>query len=412
MSTNEIVTIEKIVYGGDALAHLCDGRAVFIPYVLPGEVVRIELINDKPRFARAVPIEIITPSIDRIQPKCKHFESCGGCHYQHMDYDHQLATKLSVLQDQLTRIGKINTPPLKGIIPSQKQWHYRNHVQFHPTTSGSLGFINSRGNQAISIEECHLPEEALNDIWPQISIEPGSGITRLSLRQDSFNEIMVLLEGDQMDVPDFELDLPVSASYIDPEGYTTLLAGEDALIYEIKGHHLHVSPESFFQVNTDVAEKMVEHILELLPQDGKKINILELYSGAGLFSIFLAERASQLTAIESARSSCYDFAINLDAFENISLYEAPVEDTLPVITEKPDLVLLDPPRSGLNIDARLALTKLAPSEIIYISCDPATLSRDLKYFIEDGYELLDVQAFDLFPQTYHIESISHLVKTS
>ncbi|MCJ7694848.1 MAG: TRAM domain-containing protein, partial [Anaerolineaceae bacterium] len=366
MSTIEIVTIEKNVYGGEGLAHLSDGRAVFIPYVLPGEVVRIELVEDKTRFARAVPVEIITASKERIKPRCKHFESCGGCHYQHMDYDHQLATKLSVLQDQLTRIGKINAPPLKGIIPSQKQWHYRNHVQFHPTTSGALGFINSRGDQALMIEECHLPEETLNEIWPQINIETDSGIKRISLRQDSFNEVMLLLEGDQPDVPEFELDLPVSASYLDPEGYATLLAGEDALIYEIKGHHLHVSPESFFQVNIDVAEKMVDHFLELLPQDDKKINILELYCGVGLFSIFLVEKAAQLTAIESSRSSCYDFAINLDAFDNISLYEAPVEDTLPIITEKPDLVLLDPPRSGLNIDARLAITKLAPPEMIYI----------------------------------------------
>jgi len=408
MAQSYVVTIEKPIFGGDALGHLPDGRAVFVPFVLPQEEVLVALVQDKPRYARGIPVEIIKPSPLRIDAKCPHFATCGGCHYQHISYASQLETKQTVLIDQLARIGKINTPPLSKIVPCESPWNYRNHIQFHQGKDGKPGFIDVTGTHILPIQECHLPQDTINNIWPQINLEANSGIHRLGLRQDSNEEIMLVLEGQDETAPEFSLDLSISAAYLSPEGFLTNLAGEDALYYRIKDRLLRVSPESFFQVNLAQAEKMLDFVLASLPTAETKPEILELYSGVGFFSTFLAERASQLTAVEASRSACFDFAINLDAFDNVSLYEAAVEDTLPALNLKPDIIILDPPRSGLDKKARKSLLALESPFIIYVSCDPATLSRDLRHFIEADYQLKEIKAFDLFPQTYHIESISLL----
>jgi 23S rRNA (uracil1939-C5)-methyltransferase len=356
-------------------------------------------------------VEIIKPSPWRISPKCPHFTTCGGCHYQHIPYERQVEFKLEILRDQITRIGKLQNPPLKKIIPSSTAWNYRNNIQFHPSDDGDLCFMDFQGKELVPIHECHLPMARINEVWPQVHLEPDSGISRLSFRQDSREEIMALLEGEDESAPEFEMDLPISATYLNHEGETTNLAGEDALLFQIHDQNLRVSPESFFQVNNAQAEAMVSYINDLVSTHASKLKILELFSGVGLFSLFLAEHATKLVAIESSPSACFDFAINLDRFDNVDLYEGTVEDVLPGLDFSPDLVLLDPPRSGLEKEACLALIALGCPEIIYISCDPATLARDLKYFTEVGYELREIQAFDMFPQTFHIESISHLVRS-
>ena len=405
-----IVTIEKLIFGGDALAHLPDGRAIFIPFVLPGETVRIRLVEDKPRFARGIPVEIIQASPERITPKCPHFTTCGGCHYQHIPYERQVEFKLEILRDQLIRIGKLQDPPLRKIISSPAPWNYRNNIQFHPSFDGDLCFMDVQGMDLVPIHECHLPLVGITEVWPQIKLESDSGISRLSFRQDSREEIMLLLEGEDEIAPDFEMDMSISAAHLNGYGEITNLAGEDALLFQVSDHDLRVSPESFFQVNTAQAENMVSYVKNILSTHTPNLKILELFSGVGLFSIILAAYAEKLVAIESSPSACFDFAINLDQYDNIDLYEGEVEEILPGLDFAPDLVLVDPPRSGLDKEARLALLNMNCPEIIYLSCDPATLARDLKYFIEAGYELSEILAFDLFPQTYHIESISHLVR--
>ena len=410
MSDSIIVKIEKLIYGGDGLARLPDGRAVFVPFVLPGEEVSLNIIEEKPRFARALPLEIIKPSPKRITPLCKHFGTCGGCHYQHIPYQDQLIFKREILLDQLTRIGKISDPPLSSILPSPETWHYRNHMQFHPDSDGQLGFVDITGQVVFPIQECHLPQDLISDTWPKISLDANSGINKASLRQDSFDEVLLLLEGEEETPPEMDLDLPISAAYLNPSGFSYTMAGNDTLAYKIKEKIMQVSAESFFQVNTIQAEKMVDFILDSIDKVNTK-EILELYSGVGLFSIFLAEFADHLTAVESAISSCYDFAANLDAFDNVSLYEATVDEALPGLSIKPDLVLLDPPRAGLTKQARDLILQMQSPQVLYISCDPATLARDLKQFLSAGYRLESIAAFDMFPQTYHVETMTVLRRT-
>jgi len=404
------VRIDKLVYGGDGLGRLPDSRAVFVPFTLSGEVVELQIVQEGKKFARGKLINVLESSPARIQPRCRHFGTCGGCHYQHIAYAAQLQVKFSVLEDQLRRLGGFLAPPISSITASPDPWNYRNQMQFHPALEGGLGFMNLEGKAVVPIQECHLPTEGINALWPQIDLGAETGLTRIILREDSFGELMLVLEGHDELGPELSLDLPVSVCYLKPDGSSLTLAGQDQLTYQVLGRQLSLSPESFFQVNLGVAEKLVEYVLARLPQ-APALNTLELYAGAGLFSLFLAERSHELIAIESSPSACYDFANNLDAYDNVRLYEGPVEEVLPaLIDDLPslDLVLLDPPRAGLHPKARESLEKLTSEHIIYISCDPSTLARDLKHLCAAGYKLVDLHLFDMFPQTYHMETVAIL----
>jgi len=402
--------IDKLVYGGDGIGRLPDGRAVFVPFTLPGEVVELQIVQEGKKFARGRLINLLEASPERTQPRCKHFGTCGGCHYQHIPYDAQLQAKLAILQDQMDRLGGFSALPSGGITSSPSPWNYRNQMQFHPAPEGSLGFMDIDGKTVVPIQECHLPTEGINALWQQIDLGAESGLTRITLREDSFGELMLVLEGNNELGPELSLDLPISVCYLKPDGSCLTLAGQDQLTYQVLGRQLSLSPESFFQVNLGVAEKIITYVLAHIPQK-PALHTLELYAGAGLFSLFLAEHSRELIAIESSPSACYDFANNLDSYDNVRLYEGPVERVLPALEgELPplDLVLLDPPRAGLHPKARQSLEKLSPEHIVYISCDPSTLARDLKHLCAAGYKLEDLHLFDMFPQTYHLETTAIL----
>ena len=400
-----VITMDKMVSGGDCLGRLPNGRAVFVPFVLPGEVVQVKLVEEKKRYARGWPLELIESAPERIVPRCIHFGECGGCQYQHLDYAHQLVLKEALIKDQFERIANIEDPPIQTIVPSSKPWNYRNHVQFHLGKGGELGFVHADGQHLLIIDECHLPLPEINQLWPQLDLGPDSDIYRLGVRQDTYGSLMLILEGDSPTPPEFNEDIPVSAVYTPPEARLTVLAGDDRLVYTLFDHHFQVSARSFFQVNTDMAEKMITFLLEHLHL-AEDTRVVELYAGVGLFSAFIAPKVGHLTAVESAGSACHDFVVNLDAFDNVDLYEAEAEEVLPTLNISADLVIMDPPRAGLTPAVHDALAELKPAQIAYISCDPATLARDTKRILENGYRLISVTPFDLFPHTAHIESIS------
>lgn len=412
---NEIqkVTFEKLVFGGDCLGRLPDGRAVFVPFALPGEVAEIEITESKERFARGRVVNLLVKSPDRIEAPCPYFTICGGCHYQHLDYAQQLKLKQGLVKDQLERIGKLTNLPEIPMTASATPFGYRNQVQLHPTilegadANLSLGFKQANSDAVLPIERCLLISEEMNALLSQIELEPYSDLSRIAIRNDSDGELMLVFEGKSDEPPDLSIELPVSSAFIGPDGQCLNLSGNDALVFTVLGKEFLVSPESFFQVNLPVSEEMIKHVLSQI-EPRQNLEVLELYSGVGLFTRFLAPHASQLTAIESSPSACFDFVTNLDEFDNISLYEGAVEDVLPGLLEQiapVDLVVLDPPRAGLNVKARQALIDLAPHQIIYISCDPSTLARDLKRLTQNDYEVESIQAFDMFPQTYHVETI-------
>jgi len=405
------ISVTTLIYGGEAMGRLPDGRAVFVLFGLPGEHVRVRLTEEKRGFARGEIVEILQASPERILPRCKHFGQCGGCHYQHLSYESQLKAKADVLRDQLQRIGKIENPPVKATVAGPNPWNYRNHVQFHLTKDGKLGFVDltpnpspkRRGGNVLAITECHLPESSINSFWPQLEFEPGTNIERVSVRAGADNELMLVLESDSPETPEIEIEAQISMAHVFDER-AVVIAGDDHIVIKVLGREFRVSAPSFFQVNTAMAEKMVQYVLGRLSTSS--FAVLDVYCGVGLFSAFLAPKCKQLIGIESSASACEDFAVNLDEFENVVLYEDSAENVLPTLKIMPDIVLVDPPRAGVEKRALDAIVKMNPNMIAYVSCDPSTLARDAVRLIQYGYKLSEVTPFDLFPQTYHIESIS------
>ena len=404
------IVLTTLTYGGEAMGRLPDpltgagSRAVFVPFGLPGERVRVRLTEEKKNFARGEIIEILEPSKDRIQPRCKHFGTCGGCHYQNLPYEKQLEAKTEILRDQLTRIGKIENPPVKPMVACPNPWNYRNHVQFSLDEAGKLGFIAPNSNRVISISECHLPEPSINDFWHQLEFEPETDIERVSLRAGKDDDLMLVLESDSPEPPELEIEAGISVAHLFEE-HAVVIAGNDHVIFRVLERDFKVSAASFFQVNTVMAGKMVEHLLARLPVS-PPTTLLDVYCGVGLFSAFFAPKCKTVIGIESSESSCEDFTANLDEFENVELYEGFAEDVIPYLEAKPDVVLVDPPRAGLDKAVVDGILKLGPEVVAYVSCDPSTLARDAARLINGGYRLKEVAPFDLFPQTYHIESIS------
>jgi 23S rRNA (uracil1939-C5)-methyltransferase len=393
------------LYGGDTLARLPDGRAVFIPYCLPGETVRIRVIEEKERYARAELLEVISSSTERRKPRCPHFGVCGGCHYQHINYEEQLRIKRSVLIDQFRRVGRIPEPPVNEMVPSPSEWNYRNHIQFHVAPNGQPGFLRQRSDQVIPIQECHLPEESLNQLWPALDLEYIPGLDRISLRVGREGQFpLLILESSNPQPIEFSVDFPLSALYQGPGG-ETVLCGDEYTVMSVHEIPFVVSDGAFFQVNTRVAELIVDRLLAILPLT-RGCTVVDVYCGVGLFSAFFAPLVKKVIGIESHPAAANDFTFNLAKFDHVDLYQAPAEEVLPYLDLAVDIMMLDPPRQGIGRKALDGLLSLQPGVVAYLSCDPATLARDAVRLRAAGYDLVESNPFDMFPQTYHIESLN------
>jgi len=397
------VEIISLVYGGNGMGRLADGKAVFVPYVLPGEKVLVRLVDEQQRHAIAELVKVLEASDERVTPRCKHFMVCGGCHYQHLSYARQTAAKETILTEQLQRIGGIENPPVLPMIPAPDPWHYRNTVQFHISDKGKLGYQKFASHEIIEIEECHLPEAALNQMWPLVDMETVPGIQRLGMRCGANEDILLNFESDALDLPEISLDLPVSVVLQSPVD-TIVAAGDDAVTITVAEQMFRVSAGSFFQVNTAQAEVMVKYLLSNLPLKDDTV-LMDVYCGVGLFSVFLASRVKRLVGIEVSPSACEDFAYNLDPYQNVEIYQDAAENVIPNLDLTPDIVIVDPPRSGLHKAVIDAIAEKNIPFLAYVSCDPATLARDARRLIARGYSLDQIMPIDMFPQTYHVETV-------
>jgi 23S rRNA (uracil1939-C5)-methyltransferase len=401
------VEISSLVYEGVGLGRLPDGKAVFVPFVLPGETVRIKIREEKKRYAYGELIEIVNENENRILPRCKHFGQCGGCHYQHIPYDLQLRYKREIFIEQMQRMGGIEEPTVERIIPCSREWHYRNTLQFHLTPNGELAFMDAAQAHPFKVEECHLPMEEISKIWPMLAFEKENEIHRVEIRQNVTDDILLKLEGNQAAIPAIEITSSISTVHTSSNDQV-VIAGDDHLILSLLDKEFRVSARSFFQTNFISAKALVDTVLEMT--DGLNGTLMDLYCGVGLFSSVLANSFDHIIGIEVSKSACSDFAINLDRYENISLYEGTVERALPAINVSPDCVVIDPPRKGMNRFAIDALVEKKPPVIIYVSCNPSTLARDVKRLMRSGYLLERSILVDMFPQTYHIESVNYLTR--
>ncbi len=399
--------LTQMAHGGSALGRH-QGRTIFVPYAIPGERITARIVQDKGRFARAQGVSLLEPSASRVTPRCPHFGPgrCGGCHWQHIDYPAQLEFKRQVVIDQMERLGSFHDLTVHPTVASPDPWQYRSHTTFHPTGDRRLGFVATDDEHVIPVEECHIIRPELLDLFYSLDLREIDNLDRVRLQvgTDGAERLVVLSTTDD-GLPEIESDLPVSISFLSSDNAPMALIGASAVHYTIKERTFRVTAGSFFQVNLPQAEILVDLMLNRLDvQAGDAV--LDLYAGVGLFTAFLAARAARVTAVESYPPAVSDADANLADFDNVDLIEGAVEDALPEQAGPYAAAVVDPPRTGLEPAALDALAALSPRQIVYVSCDPATLARDAKRLVAKGYQLIDVQPVDMFPQTYHIEAVA------
>lgn len=398
------LTIDSLVYEGFGLGRRPDGKAVFVPFVLPGEEVIAGVIDEKRGHVRARLISVVKPHPDRIQPRCVHFGSCGGCHYQHMPYKLQLQFKEEIFREQLQRIAGLNDPKISLVTPSIEEWNFRNSLTFELNHEGKLCFSDVYHNQPFAVSECHLPMAEIDRAWQLAEFEPGVDIQRVEYRQNMDDHLMLVLQGGGAEMPEMSSEATLSIVHIQ-NGEELVIAGDGFLSMTVKERDFKVSANSFFQTNFSGARALVDTVIEIIKRE-KPENLLDVYCGVGLFSAFLADQVRTISAVEYSPSACDDFYDNLDEFDNITLFQGKAEQIMPNLDVDFDCILVDPPRAGLKRDVISSIISRDPGLLIYVSCNPATLARDTKYLVSAGYRLESSILVDMFPQTFHIESIN------
>ena len=401
-----------MAHGGAALGRH-EGQTIFVPYAIPGERVRAELVEMHAHWARARLLEVLETSPDRVAPPCPYFgpDRCGGCQFQHIGYETQVELKRGVVIDQLGRIGGLAGANVQEGIGAAEPWHYRNHVQFAITEDGHVAFQRAGSHQLIPVESCLIIDPLLEDLWSALDID-WPQLRQLALRCGSATgDLMAVFELDHYEDFDIEVDFPVSCVVRLADGESVVLMGNSYLVERVAGRDYRVSAGSFYQVNTAGAEVLVDLVKGYLAPAGDE-TLVDLYCGVGLFGLALAGQVGQVIGVEADRSAADDFRYNAQELPNVRLIASAAEAALPGI-EGPlpeGLVVLDPPRAGAGAQVIAELARLEPQRIAYVACDPATLARDARQLVAAGYRLAEVQPVDLFPQTYHVESVALFVR--
>jgi len=395
--TNIELTIEKLVYGGDGLGRV-DGRVVLVPYVLAGERTVVQSESQRGGVLRAQLNEVVTPAEGRVQPPCPYFGRCGGCHYQHAGYELQLETKRSILRETLRRVGKIE-PPDEIAIVSGEPWGYRNRAQFHVAGS-AIGYLQARSHQLCPITHCPISSPKINETLAALSAMMRDARWPRFLRS-----IEVFTNETEVQLNVLESEKPVAKRFFEwcAEAIPGFTAG--LLDYPAAGFTFRVAGGSFFQVNRYLIDDLVRAGIGGAGGDFA----LDLYAGVGLFSAALSKNFVRVTSVESVGSAVRDLRSNMAQIGNpVEVVQSSTEDFLSKLATSPDFVLADPPRTGLGPAVVARLAELKPKRMSIVACDPATLARDLPGLLAGGYHIDRITLVDLFPQTFHIETVVEL----
>ncbi|MGH9774606.1 MAG: 23S rRNA (uracil(1939)-C(5))-methyltransferase RlmD [Candidatus Acidiferrales bacterium] len=413
------VKIEKLVYGGEGLAHY-DGATAFVPYVLPGEVVEIAPLEQKKKFIRGELTRLIEPAPERIAADCPHFTVCGGCHYQHIPYEQQLSFKTEILRETLRRIGKIDW---RGEIAvrSAEPWQYRNRAQWkiHPPESvgqSGIGYFRASSNVLCPVSHCPVLSPKLEAVLLGIAGALEAGKLPVKMREveafvDGADENVLLnvtLDSSPTRVKDFESILRSAAPGIesilaqDLSGKRMELLGPGFIHYDVGGESIRVGHLSFFQVNRFLVADLAD---EVAARAGVGDLAFDLYAGVGLFTLRLVRNFARVIGAEANPAAARDLKVNLaKTGSRARVANEDVESFLAHAKGKPDAIILDPPREGVERHALERIIALKPRKIVYVSCNPATLARDAAHLLT-SYSIEYLCLFDMFPQTYHLESL-------
>ncbi len=433
MSDDLKLSIEKLVYGGDGLAH-ADGNTVFVPFVLPGEEVRAATKKKQKKLLWAELLEVTSPAKERDKPRCAHFQKCGGCHYQHISAEEQLRLKKEILRETLSRLGGISwAGPI--VEHAADAYGYRNRAQWAVRTGmpRALGYFLPESSVILPIDECPVLSPLLARTFLKLQDMTRSGTVPAGVQEieafaDSRDEKIALnVAFERFPKPAEELKsafhnaLPQLESLLllDQKRNKLELSGPGYLTQEAGGYQYRVSHLSFFQVN----RFLIEDLLKTVVASARGELALDLYAGVGFFTLPLAKTFAKVVSVDANLAATRDLQVNAElAKVDVVSHNKHAEEFLKKTTERPEFVVLDPPRAGLGAQAAEDLAELGATEIVYLSCDPSTLARDLAVLTNSPrkpkeidalgkrYEITEMHLFDLFPQTFHIETLVMLRK--
>jgi len=431
MTDELLLSIEKLIYGGEGLAH-ADGNTVFVPYVLPGEQVRAAVRTRKKKLIHTSLLKVEQPAPARIAAPCPHFQVCGGCHYQHIDVAEQVRLKKEILRETLSRLGGVTwTGPIAE--HTAQPYGYRNRAQwaYREAMPRAIGYFLPESARIVAIDQCPVLSPALHAAFNKLqelarANSLPTGLLEIEAFADSTDTRIALnvaferfVKPAKDLIADFRDAIPALESLLllDQSKNRFELSGPGFLNHQAGGGSYRVSHLSFFQVNRFLIEDLLQSVV-----GGKAGNFaLDLYAGVGFFTLPLAKAFSRVMSVDANLAATQDLRANVnDAGVEVVSENLHTEEFLKQFTERPDFVVLDPPRAGLGVDTAARLATLGAAEIAYLSCDPSTLARDLAVLMGSErrpqtalapghrYEISDVHLFDLFPQTYHIETLVKL----
>lgn len=406
----ETITLDvtEMAHGGSAIGRAKRGRTVFVSLTIPGEKVRARIVSEKNKYAQAELIEVLQPSPERVTPRCQHFGVCGGCHFQHMAYAAQLAAKESVVRDQLARLGGFKSANVQPVVPNPEPYAYQVEMVLSPAGDGRLGYWSPVKREVIAIEECPISRPELVALLHDVELDLP-GLRKLSLRIGDDEALLAAIEVDDVEPPELEADFPISVAIVLPDKTAASLVGDFYSVQQVNGRDFRVSPGVDMVTSPTAMQAVVQTVLRYAALTGQE-TVIELFSGAGTLTAFLAERAKEVIAVERNSDAVEDLAVNLDDRENVALYEEDVEVVLPTLPGGAEVMVVHPWASGLSRQAISAIVKATPRRLIYVSSDVATLARDGRSLHQGGYQLIEVQPIDMRPQTFHIETVSLWVK--
>ncbi len=358
---------------------------------IPGETVSIyyhKFNKGKKQIISGFVEKVIKESPYRITAPCNYFGQCTGCQWQHIEYSHQLTLKKEIILNEINKYPALAKTKISDVIPSESEFNYRNHARFTIRDKGSIGFINRISRRFIKIENCQLMNNWINKTISQLQNKVQE-TSQMSIRYGTNSNDWLI----QPKLNSNRINLPTGQSH-----YTEKLFDKT----------FRIGSPSFFQVNTTQAEKLISLVISKLNTNTNLI--IDAYAGVGTFAITLSEFAKNIIAIEESKSALKDAIENINNIENIEFIQGKTEDILASLDVQVGTLILDPPRAGCHVDTLKGIINNPPEKIIYVSCDPKTLMRDLELLTQSNFKLISLDPIDMFPQTHHVECVATLLK--
>ncbi|MEM6295536.1 MAG: methyltransferase domain-containing protein [Myxococcota bacterium] len=382
------VRFDSVAPRGDAIASEGLPKPIYASGVIPGEEARVKIRKIRRNWIAVDVEEVTEPSPHRATPPCPLFEGCSGCQFQHVQYEHQLDLKRRMVKEQLAKFGGFEDAPVQPVIGAESPWNYRNHARF-TVKEGKLGFVRRFRRQFFEVPECKIMEHRVNDVLAKVQGKLDTA-TQCNIRVGAPEDQVMIQPA---------LDL----------AHLGLETGQKHITEQLHGKAFLVAASSFFQVNRRQAERLIDVVRSQVSGDPETV-VADAYAGVGTFAALLADSVAKVVAIEESAPAIEAAKKALADLDNVELICARAEELLPTLEQRIDVVILDPPRSGCLPAALEAVAKFKPRRVVYVSCDPSSLGRDLQVLCgpDGAFDLVSVQPVDMFPQTHHVESVATL----